>query len=105
MFIIGIICYLITQFILTVQHDLRLKQDEYVNEVTQQIQECFKQFSLNKCDPETRIPAIEKVCNEWELCMMKDPKEIGRLKMGAETIAEILNKLVDPLSYKTMVMS
>ena len=36
--------------------------------------------------------------------MSRDPKEVGRLKVGAETIAEILNKLVEPLSYKTMVV-
>lgn len=34
--------------------------------------------------------------------MQRDPKEVGRLKVGAETLAEILNKLIEPLSYKTM---
>lgn len=28
---------------------------------------------------------------------------VGRLAVGAETIAEIMGKLVDPLSYKTLV--
>ena len=50
-----------------------------------------------------RIPAMEALCQEWEICMLRDPKEVGRLQVGAETLAEILNKLVDPLSYKTMV--
>jgi len=27
----------------------------------------------------------------------------SRLKVGAETLAEILNKLIEPLSYKAMV--
>ena len=67
-----------------------------------QVAECTKLYMMNRCEPHDRIPAIEKLCKEWELCMKRDPKEIGRLKVGAETLAEILNKLVDPLSYKTM---
>lgn len=34
--------------------------------------------------------------------MQRDPSEVGRMKVGAETLAEVLNKLIEPLSYKTM---
>ena len=68
-----------------------------------QVNECSSMYIQNKCHPETRIPAIESLCNEWQKCMLRDPKEVGRLKVGAETLAEVLNKLVDPLSYKAML--
>ena len=35
--------------------------------------------------------------------MNRDPKEVGRLQVGAETLTEVLNKLFEPMTYKTMV--
>ncbi|KNC97884.1 uncharacterized protein SPPG_06875 [Spizellomyces punctatus DAOM BR117] len=103
MFIIAIMLYMIVQFILTVRHDLEMKAEEYSVEIIHQVAECSKNYIENKCDPKTRVQYMQKACQEWEICMQRDPKEVGRLKVGAETLAEILNKLVEPLSYKTMV--
>ncbi|KAJ3084257.1 hypothetical protein HK102_000721 [Quaeritorhiza haematococci] len=103
LFIVGVMLYFIVQFILTVHHDLEMKADEYSAEISYQIAECRKHYYINRCEPETRIPAVAHMCKEWEICMSRDPKEVGRLKVGAETLAEILNKLIDPLSYKTMI--
>lgn len=36
-------------------------------------------------------------------CMNRDPTEISRTKLSAETIAEIINSFVEPISYKTMI--
>ncbi|KAJ3187289.1 hypothetical protein HDU85_006576 [Gaertneriomyces sp. JEL0708] len=101
-FIIGVMFYMVVQFIMTVRHDLEMKAEEYSMEIIQQVAECSKLYIDNKCDPSTRVQYMEKTCQEWEMCMQKDPREVGRLKVGAETLAEILNKLVEPLSYKTM---
>lgn len=46
---------------------------------------------------------MEKACMAWEACMKKDPSITGRAKLHAETFAEVINSLVDPISYKTMV--
>ncbi|KAJ3033139.1 hypothetical protein HK097_004963, partial [Rhizophlyctis rosea] len=100
--VIGLLLYMIVQFMRTVQHDLDMKADEYSTEIIHQIAECSQLYITNKCDPETRVQYMEQACKEWELCMRRDPREVGRLKVGAETLAEILNKLVEPLSYKTM---
>ncbi|TPX71510.1 hypothetical protein SpCBS45565_g01081 [Spizellomyces sp. 'palustris'] len=102
MFIIAIMLYMIVQFILTVRHDLEMKAEEYSVEIIHQVAECSKNYIENRCDPKTRVQYMQKACQEWEICMQRDPKEVGRLKVGAETLAEILNKLVEPLSYKTM---
>ncbi|KAI8824817.1 Di-sulfide bridge nucleocytoplasmic transport domain-containing protein [Fimicolochytrium jonesii] len=101
--IIGIMLYIIVQFVLTVQHDLDMKAEEYSLDIIHQVSECSKNYLENRCDPSTRVQYMQKACTDWEKCMQRDPKEVGRLKVGAETLAEILNKLVEPLSYKTMV--
>ncbi|KAJ3025442.1 UNVERIFIED_CONTAM: hypothetical protein HDU68_007126 [Siphonaria sp. JEL0065] len=96
--------YLIYQFIRTVQHDLEMKAVEYSQEIIQQVHDCSKLYLANKCSPpEHRVPAMQQMCSEWELCMNRDPYEVGRLKVGAEAIAEVLNRLFEPLSVKTMV--
>ncbi|KAJ1548337.1 hypothetical protein HK096_002094 [Nowakowskiella sp. JEL0078] len=74
--------------------------------MARQISECSKQYVVNSCSPQAnRAPALETLCSEWEVCMARNPSEIGRLKVGAETLAEVINKLIEPLSLKTMVFA
>ncbi|KAJ3162514.1 hypothetical protein HDU88_006673 [Geranomyces variabilis] len=103
LFVLGSMLYVGVQFVLTVRHDLDMKADEYSIDIMQQVTECSKNYIENRCDPSTRTQYVAKACAGWELCMQRDPREIGRLQVGAETLAEILNKLVEPLSYKTML--
>ncbi|KAJ3105230.1 hypothetical protein HDU96_008660 [Phlyctochytrium bullatum] len=104
LFIMGLTVFLVVQFMLTVHHDLKMKAEEYSAEITQQVLDCSKQYAANRCSPAAeRLPAMQALCNEWELCMARDPKEVGRLKVGAETLAEILNRLFEPMTYKTMI--
>eukprot|EP00163_Fabomonas_tropica_P009508 TRINITY_DN1931_c0_g3_i1.p1 TRINITY_DN1931_c0_g3~~TRINITY_DN1931_c0_g3_i1.p1 ORF type:complete len:111 (-),score=12.97 TRINITY_DN1931_c0_g3_i1:171-503(-) len=46
---------------------------------------------------------MQKPCMNWETCMNRDPTVIARTKISAETLAEIINSFVEPISYKTMV--
>ncbi len=72
-------------------------------DIMSEIAHCSKQYIENRCSPELRVPAMEKSCMAWEACMKRDPSTIGRAKLSAETFAEVINSLVDPISYKTMV--
>lgn len=66
------------------------------------------------------MPAIEDMCNAWASCMNRDvvvaqyvslfdfilvlvTNMCLRAKVSAETIAEIINSFVEPISYKTLV--
>ena len=42
-------------------------------------------------------------CGVWETCMNRDPTKVGRAKVGAELIAEVVNGFVEPISWKTLV--
>lgn len=35
--------------------------------------------------------------------MNRDPKIVGRAKVGAEMLAEVVNGFVEPISWKTLV--
>jgi len=63
---------------------------------------CAHHYKTNLC-ASNPIPAIIQQCSDWEACMQRDPTVIGRAKVGAELIAEIVNSFVEPISWKTLV--
>lgn len=64
---------------------------------------CSRQYHENRCNPDQRVPAMEKVCMEWETCMSRDPSTTSRARLHAETIAEILNGFFGAISTKTYI--
>ncbi|KAJ3417625.1 hypothetical protein HDV05_000082 [Chytridiales sp. JEL 0842] len=99
----GLTIYVIVKFLLTVRHDLEMKALEHSAEIAQQVAECSKSYLDNKCSPvHERLPAMQVLCQEWELCMTRDPREVGGLRVGAEALAETLNRLFEPMTFKTM---
>ncbi|KAF2204998.1 hypothetical protein GQ43DRAFT_460306 [Delitschia confertaspora ATCC 74209] len=66
---------------------------------------CAKSYRENKCDPETRVPAMENVCNNWYECMQRDPKKVARASVTAKTWALIFNSFIEEFSYKSMIFT
>ena len=63
---------------------------------------CATQHRNNLCATNP-IPAMVQQCANWESCMNRDPTVVGRAKVGAELIAEVINGFVEPISWKTLV--
>lgn len=63
---------------------------------------CASQYRNNLCSSNP-IPAMTHQCASWETCMNRDPTIVGRAKVGAEMIAEVVNGFVEPISWKTLV--
>lgn len=63
---------------------------------------CALQFKNNLCATNP-IPAMAQQCGSWEACMNRDPTVVGRAKVGAELIAEVVNGFVEPITWKTLV--
>ncbi len=110
--------YLLVQFILTVQRDVEQRISEYsmgkcdrcfknfptkiLPDIVQEIAQCAAQYKTNLCAT-SPIPAMAHQCGVWETCMNRDPTKVGRAKVGAELIAEVVNGFVEPISWKTLV--
>ncbi|KAJ4485472.1 Di-sulfide bridge nucleocytoplasmic transport domain-containing protein [Lentinula aciculospora] len=102
--LILVFLYLLLQFILTVQRDVEHRISEYSMDSVQEIARCALQYRNNYCDnPAMVAPALIHQCAEWELCMNRDPTKIGRARVGAELMAEVVNGFVEPISWKTLV--
>lgn len=100
---VGLVVYLLFAIFRVVRDDMDHRVQEAALEVSAQIAKCQKHYVQNRCAPDLRVPAMEAPCAEWERCMNTDPAKVGRAKVSAATIAEILNGFVNELHWKTMV--
>ncbi|KAJ8520361.1 hypothetical protein ONZ45_g2814 [Pleurotus djamor] len=101
--LISLFLYLVVQFIWTVQRDVQERISEYSFDIVQEIAMCTTQYKTN-CGTNT-VPAMSHQCGVWETCMNRDPSIVGRAKVGAELIAEVVNGFVEPISWKTLIFT
>ncbi|CAE6491395.1 unnamed protein product [Rhizoctonia solani] len=96
--------YLLVVILVTVRRDIEDKVSAYIGENAAEIQQCASQYLLNKCDQEAVVPHMQQFCDEWVKCMQRDAN-IGRARVAAETLAEVVNGFVEPISWKTLGFS
>ncbi|KAK7688147.1 hypothetical protein QCA50_008517 [Cerrena zonata] len=102
--LILLFLYLLVLFILTVQRDVEHRISEYSMDIVQEIAQCAMQYKTNQCATNP-MPALLHQCGLWETCMNRDPTKVGRAKVGAELIAEVVNGFVEPISWKTLIFT
>jgi hypothetical protein len=118
--LVVLFLYLLVQFILTVQRDVEQRISEHsmgksfsrsdgrqvvedgLLDIVQEISNCAAHYKANLCGSNP-VPAMLRQCGAWETCMNRDPTVVGRAKVGAELIAEVINGFVEPISWKTLV--
>ncbi|KAF2209618.1 hypothetical protein CERZMDRAFT_46938 [Cercospora zeae-maydis SCOH1-5] len=97
--------YLLYCFWSAVQGDVDKKSHEAMADIMAEMADCARQYTTNKCDPSTRAPALNTVCETWHKCMNRDASKVGRAKVSAHTFAEIFNSFVEPISWKAMAFT
>lgn len=92
-------------FVYTLYTDIQARLASLTVELRAEILQCAKAYVDNRCEPATRIPAMERKCSGWEECMGREVLIVGKTRVVAETLAEVVNGFVDVISLKTMVCS
>jgi hypothetical protein len=87
----------------TIRADVDRASEDSAAEILAEMATCAKNYVDNRCGGNNRLPALETVCSNWELCMNRDPNSIRRAQVSAHTFAQIINSFVEPISLKTMV--
>ncbi|KAI5794462.1 Di-sulfide bridge nucleocytoplasmic transport domain-containing protein [Peziza echinospora] len=100
---VSSIVYIIISFVRTIQADVDTNVRLETSKILVEIQECQYNYLQNKCDLAQRLPLAQELCTRWEMCMNRNPEEVGRAKISAHTFATIANSLIEPISYKFMV--
>ena len=87
----------------TIRNDIDERAMMESSEILAEMAVCAREFKENKCERDSRVPAMETVCNNWEKCMQRDPLKVGRSRLSAGMFAEIFNSFIEPISMKAMV--
>lgn len=102
--LVAVLIYVGYSFISSVRSDIGHKVDMYTLDAVREILRCLREFYRNKCAVELRAPALELRCVQWEKCMNRDPQQLGRAQISAETLADVVNGFVRPLSWKLVAV-
>lgn len=100
---LSLALYGVASFVSSIRHDVDMKVEQFSEEILSEIAICSRDYVENRCSPDTRIPAMQKTCEMWRRCMERDPTLVARSKLNAQTLGEIFNSFVEPLSYKAMI--
>ncbi|RMY01464.1 hypothetical protein D0868_08475 [Hortaea werneckii] len=99
------VVYLFYSFWSAIQGDVDKKAHEAMADIMAEMAACANDFTVNKCERATRMPALETKCEFWGRCMSRDPTRVARARVSAHTFAEIFNSFVEPISYKAMLFT
>ncbi|KAF3007453.1 hypothetical protein E8E13_004199 [Curvularia kusanoi] len=83
--------------------DINIESTKHQSEIMVEIAQCVKNYRENRCEPETRVPAMEMACGNWETCMSRDPQKLARASVTVKTFANIINGFFDAFSYKSLI--
>ncbi|KAL9117407.1 MAG: hypothetical protein Q9187_006059, partial [Circinaria calcarea] len=81
--IVFFVLYMIYCSWATIRRDVDMKSEETTAETLAEMAVCAREFVENRCDRDSRVPAMETVCNNWEICMKRDPHAVGRARISA----------------------
>ncbi|KAI8142625.1 Di-sulfide bridge nucleocytoplasmic transport domain-containing protein [Fennellomyces sp. T-0311] len=97
--------------ILVIHFFVSASRRELDGRVTQMLQEledekmqCAQKFRDNQCDLYAHKHFFGSFCNQWEQCMKRDLRGVGRAKLTMTVYGEMINALVEPLTFKAMLV-
>lgn len=99
------VMYVLYGIFSTISNDITERAMMESSEILAEMAVCAREFKENRCERDSRVPAMETVCNSWEKCMQRDPYKVGRSRLSAGMFAEIVNSFIEPISLKAIVCS
>ena len=97
------VMYVLYGIFSTISNDITERAIMESSEILAEMAVCAREFKENKCERDSRVPAMETVCDNWEQCMQRDPYKVGRSRLSAGIFAEIVNSFIEPISVKAIV--
>lgn len=102
--LIGALLWFVWGGISMVRADLASATEKARADLLAEMQICSLEYTKNRCSPKAeRLPALGKVCDEWEACMNQDPSSVMKVQVSAKNLAEVLNEFTSVLNAKAWV--
>ncbi|KAA8915716.1 hypothetical protein TRICI_002159 [Trichomonascus ciferrii] len=100
--LVLIALYVVSSTLITFWRDVDKRIEAYSSELLVDVSQCTRLYLENDCRPDIRPPALHEECTRLEKCMDMDVGSIRRMKVSAETLAEIIDSFINTFSYKTL---
>lgn len=103
-FMVGALIYSVGNLLYFARIDVSYKIAQKKEEARVIVDEAKRLYVLNRCDPTTRVPAMESQCGQWE-CLIRDGfSGIKYMRIIAEMFADILDGFVGKFSIKSLAV-
>lgn len=103
-FFMTVVMWFVWGGISMMRADISHAADAARSRLLAQMNDCAHEYTKNRCAPiNERLPALNVMCNEWEVCMNQDPSSVMKLQVSAKNVAEIINEFVGVMSFKAWV--
>ncbi|SCU87957.1 LANO_0D00628g1_1 [Lachancea nothofagi CBS 11611] len=104
--IVSGLVYLCVRFVQLIKRDVDRKLQAQAVAASRTVLECKAKYEKNRCQPAFRAPWLEDQCLNWLRCMNRELPESQDFQhsavVWAETLAEILNGFLKPISVKSL---
>jgi len=101
---IGFICYAVVYVFVSLQRDIRYKVSNRKMHIKKEVEDARASYEINRCHPDTRVPAIEELCNRWECTIKNGNGSVGYTRIIAEVFGDVLDGFVRKFSMKSSLI-
>ncbi|ORD94275.1 hypothetical protein ECANGB1_928 [Enterospora canceri] len=103
LFITASFIYIIGFLIYFLKIDVLYRINEKREIMRGVIQNAKEKYQINRCDPSTRVPALQKQCGEWDNIIRNGFSALNYTKIVVELLAGAIDGFVSKITYKTLV--
>ena len=103
LFITGCFVYIFGFLIYFLKIDVLYKINEKREVMKGVISNTRHKYIINKCDPSTRVPAMEKQCGEWDNILKNGFSALNYTKIIIELVAGTIDGFISNITYKTLI--
>ncbi|KAL0266047.1 UNVERIFIED_CONTAM: hypothetical protein PYX00_011764 [Menopon gallinae] len=103
--VVFLLVYASLTLALFIRSDIRSRIEERRTILRNLIEESRVNYETNKCDPRTRVPAMNSKCAEWEAAMNRSLSSVELTKIVVEVFGEACDGFVEKVSVKSCLIS
>lgn len=102
--VVFLLVYACVALALFIRSDIRSRIDERRTILKNLIEESRANYEMNKCDPHTRVPAMNGKCAEWEATMNRSLSSVELTRIVVEVFGEACDGFVEKVSVKSCLI-
>lgn len=97
-----ILLYLLLSIVYMLHKDITARIEQRKKEIKALIKKSTYHYTVNKCHPDTRVPALQSLCSKWECEMNRNIESVEIINIFGRVVGDFIDTFVNKLSYKTI---